>query len=440
MDGIGRWRRIRSRDQGVERWTHEARAHVHGAVTDASHTVLECWLGPLRLGRTRLASLSDPVVAIALVAQATDFGQGARVFALLILRTTPGEEFFALVNTAFIELLGYTQDGARFPNVTLFDNVACQHRLLTEHLGVRRVALVLGWSMAAMQAYQWAAQYPDMVGAILPYCGAARCSTLNHAFLDGPKAALQADCAWNGGDYAAPPEKGLRAFGRVYASWAYSHDFFADALYRVLGFETLEDLVRDWEEDHLHWDANDLIAKIWTWQNGDISRNDTYAGDLTSFLFGDILGVDRGDIVLGLVALVVTIVALVLGHRSFLALAVNHEKAAALGLRPGLAHAATVSGKISNFRFVNPHVLIYANVETEDGTMVEWSGELTSPNRLARGRPTQTSDGVAWSKTILQPGDEVTLTGNPARNGAPSLRLLKVVKIVDGKEQVLVDD
>lgn len=71
-----------------------------------------------------------------------------------------------------------------------------------------------------------------------------------------------------------------------------------------------------------------------------ISRNDTYAGDLTSFLFGDILGVDRGDIVLGLVALGITIVGLLVGHRSFMALAVNHEKAAALGLRPGLAHAA----------------------------------------------------------------------------------------------------
>lgn len=74
-----------------------------------------------------------------------------------------------------------------------------------------------------------------------------------------------------------------------------------------------------------------------------ISRNDTYAGDLTSFLFGDILGVDRSDIVLGVVALGVTIVALVVGHRSFLALAVNHEKAAALGLRPGLAHASMLA-------------------------------------------------------------------------------------------------
>jgi homoserine O-acetyltransferase/O-succinyltransferase len=170
------------------------------------------------------------------------------------------------------------QDGPRFPHVTLFDNVACQHRLLTK-LGVRRIPLILGWSMAAMQAYQWAAQYPDMVEAILPYCGAARCSALNYAFLDGPKAALQADAAWNNGDYTIPPEKGLRAFARVYVAWAYSHRFFNEALYLKLGFATLEDLVRDWEEDHLKWDANDLLAKSWTWQHADISQNPIYRGD-----------------------------------------------------------------------------------------------------------------------------------------------------------------
>ncbi|MGC1711572.1 MAG: alpha/beta fold hydrolase [Methyloceanibacter sp.] len=170
------------------------------------------------------------------------------------------------------------QDGPRFPRVTLFDNVACQHRLLTE-LGVRRIALIFGWSMAAMQAYQWAAQYPDMVEAILPYCGAARCSPLNFAFLDGPKAALQTDASWNEGDYTARPEKGLRSFARVYAAWAYSHRFFGEALYRELGFSTLEDLMHDWEEDHLNWDANDLLAKIWTWQHADISQNQIYGGD-----------------------------------------------------------------------------------------------------------------------------------------------------------------
>jgi CNT family concentrative nucleoside transporter len=44
------------------------------------------------------------------------------VFALIILRTAPGEQFFALVNDAFIQLLGYTQDGARFIFGNLVDN------------------------------------------------------------------------------------------------------------------------------------------------------------------------------------------------------------------------------------------------------------------------------------------------------------------------------
>ena len=72
-------------------------------------------------------------------------------------------------------------DGPRFPAVTLYDNVACQHRLLTEVLGVTRIALVLGWSMAGCQSYQWGAQYPDMVDAILPFCASARTSAHNTA-------------------------------------------------------------------------------------------------------------------------------------------------------------------------------------------------------------------------------------------------------------------
>lgn len=176
-------------------------------------------------------------------------------------------------------------DGPRFPRVTVRDNVACQHRLLREELGVDRVALVAGWSMAALQAYEWAAQFPDVVAAILPFCGAARASVHNIVFLEGVKAALCADGTWNGGDYDAPPERGLRAFGRVYAGWAYSQAFYRDGLYRALGFDSVEDLLVDWEEDHLaNWHANDLLAKIWTWQNADISANPVYGGDFASAL------------------------------------------------------------------------------------------------------------------------------------------------------------
>lgn len=175
-------------------------------------------------------------------------------------------------------------DGPRFPNVTLYDNIACQHRLLTEELGVARIALVAGWSIAGCQSYQWASQYPDMVAAIVPFCASARTSPHNIVFLEGVKAALQADGAWNGGDYDRPPERGLRAFGRVYAGWAFSQTFYRDGLYRKLGFETVEDLLMDWEEEHLDWDAGDLLAKLWTWQNGDISANPRYGGNFEAAL------------------------------------------------------------------------------------------------------------------------------------------------------------
>jgi homoserine O-acetyltransferase len=170
-------------------------------------------------------------------------------------------------------------DGPRFPEVTLHDNVRCQDSLLLERWGVRHIALVAGWSMAGCQCYEWAAQYPDMVRAILPFCASARTSVHNIVFLEGVKAALQADQAWNGGDYEHPPERGLKAFGRVYAGWAYSQTFYRDGLYRQLGYETFEDLLVDWERNHLEWDANDLLAMLWTWQKGDIGANTLYRGD-----------------------------------------------------------------------------------------------------------------------------------------------------------------
>ena len=175
-------------------------------------------------------------------------------------------------------------DGPRFPHITLFDNVACQHRLLTERFAVERIALVAGWSLAGCQSYQWAAQYPDLVAAIMPFCASARTSPHNIVFLEGVKAALQADGTFNGGDYESAPEAGLKAFARVYAGWAFSQTFYRQQLHRELGFETFEDLLVAWEGDHLLWDANDLLAKLWTWQQADISANDRYQGNFESAL------------------------------------------------------------------------------------------------------------------------------------------------------------
>ena len=165
------------------------------------------------------------------------------------------------------------------PKVTIYDNVMAQHRLVTEHLGVTSIKLVTGWSMGAVQSFQWAALFPELVERLLPFCGAARCSPHNFVFLEGVKAALCADAAFQGGRYTSLPETGLRAFGRVYCGWAYSQAFFRDGLYRNLGCDSVEEFLVAWEEEHLAWDANDLLAKLWTWQHADLSANARFQGD-----------------------------------------------------------------------------------------------------------------------------------------------------------------
>ncbi|MFD5372875.1 zinc ABC transporter permease AztB [Streptomyces griseoincarnatus] len=70
-----------------------------------------------------------------------------------------------------------------------------------------------------------------------------------------------------------------------------------------------------------------------------VSRSQSFAVDLTGFLFGDVLAVRQQDLLVLAVALLATLVVTVLGHRAFLALAFDERKAHTLGLRPRLAHA-----------------------------------------------------------------------------------------------------
>ena len=172
------------------------------------------------------------------------------------------------------------QYGFHFPEITLWDNIYCQHKLITEKLKIKKIALVTGWSMAGCQSYQWAAQYPNMVRAILPFCASSKTSIHNHVFLEGVKAALTADANWKNGKYKKQPIQGLKAFGRVYAGWAFSQSFFRKKLYKKIGYVNVKDLLNDWANDHAkNWDANDLLCKLKTWQLNDISNNPIHKGN-----------------------------------------------------------------------------------------------------------------------------------------------------------------
>ncbi len=175
-------------------------------------------------------------------------------------------------------------DRGAFPNVTVYDNVVCQHRLVTEHLGISRIKLVVGFSMGAQQTFQWGALYSDIVDTIAPICGSSRTSPHNYLFLEGVKAALLADASFADGWYESPPVRGLRAFSRVYAGWVFSQDFFREQEYRKLGMASVEDAARFMEGLFRRRDANDLLAMLWTWQHADLSANSKYRGDFSAAL------------------------------------------------------------------------------------------------------------------------------------------------------------
>ena len=78
----------------------------------------------------------------------------------------------------------------------------------------------------------------------------------------------------------------------------------------------------------------------------------------------------------------------------------------------------TLEATVTEFRFINPHVQLYFDITNEAGEVERWQGELTAPNRLARG---------GWTKTIFEPGDKLTLTGLAARNDGKAILIQEII-------------
>lgn len=113
----------------------------------------------------------------------------------------------------------------------------------------------------------------------------------------------------------------------------------------------------------------------------------------------------------------------------------NHKRMASFALLVGLmtlasvafAHHGTanydtskmvaVKGTVTDFQFINPHVIIAMDGKDETGKTQKWQGELTSPNRLSR---------AGWTKGSVKPGDTITISGYPSKSGSPEIWIQKV--------------
>jgi homoserine O-acetyltransferase len=196
----------------------------------------------------------------------------------------PGQWFIVIPDMFSNGCSSGAADTAGFPAVvTMSDNVRAQHRLLTEALGISRVAAAYGFSMGAGQAYHWAALFPDLVEQVIVVCGSARTSVHTKVFLSGLLRTLEAAPEYLGdGRFSAEPVAALRAFAHIYAAWGLSQDFYRERLFETaLGAPSLEAFLKsDWEDSFGAHRAANLYAQALTWAEADISANDRYLGDL----------------------------------------------------------------------------------------------------------------------------------------------------------------
>lgn len=100
--------------------------------------------------------------------------------------------------------------GMDFPVVTIADFVNVQ-RALVESLGIERLHAVMGASMGALQALEWASAHPEMVERVIPVIGSGEADAYLIGWLDAWAAPIRLDPNWRGGDYygGEPPLDGL---------------------------------------------------------------------------------------------------------------------------------------------------------------------------------------------------------------------------------------
>ncbi|MEW2553961.1 zinc ABC transporter permease AztB [Streptomyces zhihengii] len=117
-----------------------------------------------------------------------------------------------------------------------------------------------------------------------------------------------------------------------------------------------------------------------------VSRSQSFAVDLTGFLFGDVLAVRESDLLLLAGALLLAVIVSALGHRAFLALAFDPRKARTLGLRPGLAHAALLGllalAIVASFHIVGT-LLVLGLLIAPPAAALPWARSVHSVMALA---------------------------------------------------------
>ena len=169
--------------------------------------------------------------------------------------------------------------GPHFPPVAIRDNVAAAHRLLTEGLALQHIRAVMGFSMGAQQALQWAVTHGDYVDKVAAWCGTARTYPHTWVFLETGILTWKAGEAFANGEYRSRPAKASAAVAAHWASWVFSSEWWLRELYKPT-WASPEALIQAWATDSMAQDPNNEISQSQTWQRHNVGDTPGFRGDL----------------------------------------------------------------------------------------------------------------------------------------------------------------
>ena len=156
--------------------------------------------------------------------------------------------------------------GQDFPRYTIRDVMAAEYALVSRGLGLTRLRAVVGRSMGAFIALEWAAQHLEMPRAVVLLAPAARSDANFRVVIDAMMSAVALDPVWEGGRYKSNPVEGLRHAGIVYFPWVVSTAYL-DRLTPEAVAEKSEATAKSFAQ----WDANGLVLRLAACRGHDVA-------------------------------------------------------------------------------------------------------------------------------------------------------------------------
>ncbi|MBM4183779.1 MAG: alpha/beta fold hydrolase [Gemmatimonadetes bacterium] len=168
---------------------------------------------------------------------------------------------------------------ATFPEVTIRDNVEATRRLVTEAFGITHLRAIIGFSMGAEQAFQWAVSHPDFMDLIVPIAGTAKTYPHGIVRLESALTLITQDPEILAGRDTLSTA-GTRAWSLHWSAWTRSTEWWRREIFRSGATPTVEAVIAAASRRAPGFRPHDSVVQGRVWQLHDIGDTPGFGGDV----------------------------------------------------------------------------------------------------------------------------------------------------------------